>query len=305
ETPKPKPAEPKPVIDLIPKPAFAPPRDENEAPTVGEAQAPAPQPEESLAPPAPEPAQSEKLAVEQQSPSAAKAGLDVAPEAQNEKKAEVAAGEENPEKKKKEGEAAASGDDQFDSNPFGPSPSRMALPAVDLPEGVKEQGGGKSGVVAIFCPEQFKNKDKAAECAGRTQILSGWKPGSSGEDWSKAIALLKADRAAGKSGSDIEKVVGPEAARRIKDAENVKGLTDFRRNADKTPGAPNEDNLTAGWGRPNIGPQPFNPNWTLRDDPLVTNKDVSKLGKDLDAANAAKKATSSPDDDADKKKKPK
>ncbi len=77
---------------------------------------------------------------------------------------------------------------------------RSLLPLVDLPtiEGVEGNENtplgafaGASGVVAIFCKEQFENPDKIAECAGRVQILSGWRPGDSGEDYSKAVEYLR------------------------------------------------------------------------------------------------------------------
>ncbi|MBI1366950.1 MAG: hypothetical protein GC153_13465 [Alphaproteobacteria bacterium] len=296
--PKPEPEKTKPLIDLTPKPVFAPPADEIAAPTTGAPAAPAAAPEPLEIRPAPAAAQSpteteRPLSEPEPQPDIA-SGLDVAPDIKDEKQADAAAGEEEAQKKK--APPAPSGDDQFDANPFGPSPSRLALPKVDLPEGEKSDGGGKSGVVAIFCPEQFKNKDKAAECAGRTQILSGWKPGSSGEDWSQAISVLKAERAAGKTGPDLDKVVGPDVARRMLDDQRARALEDPRRGLADSPAVPSDSNLTGGWGRPDIGPKPLQPNWTLREDPLVTDKDVRKLGKALDAANAAKQAAPEAED---------
>ncbi len=98
--------------------------------------------------------------------------------------------------------AIVTGDDAFDVEPvFGSRAGRLAgarsrLPIVELPQ-IEGQGSapgavaGASGVVAIFCEEQFSDPNKIAECAGRVQILSGWRPGDSGEDYSRAVELIR------------------------------------------------------------------------------------------------------------------
>lgn len=100
--------------------------------------------------------------------------------------------------------SAVSGDDAFDEEPvFGSRAGRIAglprrrLPLVELPEIAGQTSGaagalaGANGIVAIFCEEQFTDSNKIAECAGRVQILSGWQPGDSGEDYSRAISLIR------------------------------------------------------------------------------------------------------------------
>jgi hypothetical protein len=176
----------------------------------------------------------------------------------------------------------ATGDDAFDQAPAYATP-RFSLPKVDLPQGAKA-APGTSGVVAVFCPEEFKNKDKAAECAGRTDIRSGWRPGASGEDFSKAAKVLQQRRQEGDfSGDGV--TYGPAIAREADEARRRRDLEDFR----KSQGSVNDlgTNQTqdpAAATRPNIGPADFEPSWTKREDPLVDQKDVDKLKRDLEQA---------------------
>lgn len=178
--------------------------------------------------------------------------------------------------------AAPSGDDSFDEEPVF-SGRRFNLPAVDLPKGDTPVRPGSSGVMAIFCPEEFADKDKAAECAGRTEIRSGWRPGASGEDFSKAAAILKQRRQEGDF-SDDDVRYGSELARAANDRARQDDIEDFRRGqADdlaKTGIASDPASAT----RPDLVPPGAEPSWTRRDDPLVDGKDVEKLRKELEEA---------------------
>ncbi|MGE0407916.1 MAG: hypothetical protein AB7P23_01490 [Amphiplicatus sp.] len=287
---EPEPAPP--PIDLTPDPVFAPPSEKEDAPFIPEPQAPAPPPDEPFVITEPPPQAEERpsqTAAEETPPL-------VEPEPANE--AEPARAEEKEEDAElpdalAEAPAAAeapTGDDAFDEEPvFG---SRRPLPAVNLPEGQAAADPGASGVVAIFCPEYFTDKDKAAECAGRTEIRSGWRPGS-GEDWSEAIRLLKQERAHGAGGTDPGMIYGQEAGRALQDAQKLRDLKDFRRSMDdlNDPAGAAGGNLTNTLGQPNIGPAEFNPSWTLKDDPDVSRKDLRKLEKALEDA---EKETSAP-----------
>jgi len=172
------------------------------------------------------------------------------------------------------------GDDRFDEEPVFTG-RRFGLPAVDLPKGDTPVKPGSSGVMAIFCPEEFEDKEKAAECAGRTEIRSGWKPGASGEDFSKAAAILKQRREDGDF-SDDAVTFGPEIARQASERARQDDLVDSRRGqagastaAGKAPEPVTATDL--------LGPGQ-EPSWTLREDPLVDQKDVEKLRKELDEA---------------------
>lgn len=179
-------------------------------------------------------------------------------------------------------EPAISGDDMFDEAPALGTP-RFALPTVNLPEGNAAITPGSSGVVAIFCDEQFDDKEKAAECAGRTEIRSGWRPGASGEDWSEAARLLKQERTAGRDGVDPSAIYGTAAGRSIEDARRAQDLTDFRRSQDglNDPAGVAAGNLNRTLGQPDIGPDAFEPSWTLREDPDLTQKDLDELEDQL------------------------
>ncbi len=191
---------------------------------------------------------------------------------------------------------APSGDDMFDEEPvFGRRTfilPQVALPTVDaegkpLPEGVAAILPGDSGVVAIFCPEQFSNEDKQKECAGRTEIRSGWRPGASGEDWSRATELLKRDRKDGVTGPTIGPVAAEIESRRQEDL--LRDLRDPRRSDAGVNNLPDagDDNLMRGveGNRPAIGPGAFEPSWTLRDRPEdISKKDLEELERRIKEA---------------------
>ncbi len=309
--PEPEP-EPEPILDLTREPVFAPPEEEAEMPII-EAPELTDLPLEPVAPEEPAaPAEPAPPEVAEQTPAAEAPPLvqkepeiagapDIAPP-------EIDVAEEGDEDEDKDKEEAAeapapepaiveapTGDDAFDEAPVFPG-SRAALPDVDLPEGEVAAQPGQSGIVAIFCPKEFKNKDKAAECAGRTDIRSGWRPGS-GEDWSEAIRLLKKDQVAGRTGASPQAVLGPERGQAIEDAETAAALRDFRRTVGRgvnDPAGQSAGNLENTLGQPETGPADPEPTWTLREDPSVTQKDVKKLKEALEEAEAQKNPN--PDD---------
>jgi len=178
---------------------------------------------------------------------------------------------------------APAGDDMFDEEPVFTG-RRFALPPVDLPKGDASAAPGTSGVVAIYCPEEFTDKEKIAECAGRPEIRSGWRPGSSGEDFSKAAAILKERRKHGDF-SDDAVTFGPEIARQIEQRRRVEDLEDFRK--DQNLGDVNIADDPAAGTRPQLIDPISQPSWTRRDDSLVDKKDVEKLRRDLEEAEKA------------------
>lgn len=294
--PEPEP-EPEPKIDLTVRDSFAPPAEEEEAPFVAE----------------PEEAPSEDLALPQEATPAEEAPGEQAPAAEAEPLVEPSPqtpqdfevterGEDEDDEKKDEeqaapaepepapvAQAAPSGDDMFDEAPRFGRP-RMPLPSVDLPEGQAAITPGQSGVVAIFCPEEFKDKEKAAECAGRTEIRSGWRPGVGKEDWSEAVRLLKKDREAGRAGASPSDIYGAKVGGAMEDAAAVEALKDFRKTQAPlaNPAGEASGNLNRTLGQPDIGPKTPEPSWTLRDDPLVTRKDAEKLREALEEAEKKK-----------------
>ncbi|MEM6536700.1 MAG: hypothetical protein AAF668_03105 [Pseudomonadota bacterium] len=197
-----------------------------------------------------------------------------------------------------EADGAVTGDDAFDEDPL--SGRRYGLPAVDLPNvglGASPNGAaaalpGESGVVAIFCPEEFRNNpEKAKECAGRPEIRSGWRPGSSGEDFSGAARLLGEQRRGGFAGDDIGGRFSNRRSIEAVESAQEKALNDFRRSQ----GSINDLGTTVGdFGnnaasdRPNIGPAPVEPSWSRRDDPNLSAEDLEKLRKELDRAELEK-----------------
>lgn len=282
EPPEPEPA---PAVEPEPAPVFAPPSEEGEAPLIPESEAAAP---EDLGPAtieeeAPPVTVEEDLQTPaQEAPPLVKEIAEPEPELEGEKaKPEEEAAPEI-------AEPEPAGDDQFDEEPEFGRP-RLPLPAVNLPEGQAAINPGSSGVIAIFCDRQFKNKDKAAECAGRTDIRSGWRPGASGEDWSEAARLLQRDRAAGKGGADPAAIYGESAGRRLEDERRAGELRASRPGIDiNDPAGAASSNVDATLGQPNVGPKDFAPSWTLPEDPEVTQKDLKKLEKDLDEAEKKK-----------------
>lgn len=303
EEPQPEP-EPEPELNLDLEPQFAPPSDAPE-PLIPD---PAPAAEDDLALPAPEEEpqapedEAEQPLITVEEDSAPEPGLDEIvgdEEADGDDPAlEEDSGEEpevEPEEEPEPVETveAPTGDDMFDEEPvFGRRTfvlPQVALPQVDmtdapLPDGAAAILPGTSGVVAIFCPEHFSDEDKQKECAGRTEIRSGWRPGASGEDWSRATELLKRDRERGITGP----TAGPafETRRDAIDYGQVEALRDFRRGDPGLNNLPDagDDNLMRGveGNRPNIGPAPFEPSWTLRDLPEgMTQKELDELERQL------------------------
>jgi hypothetical protein len=287
-------------LNLELEPQFAPPADAPE-PLIPD---PAPAAEDDLSLPEPEEAplapveDAEQPLITVEEEAAQEPGLEeVLGDDQTEGEDETLASEqiEEPEAEPEFAETpeAPSGDDMFDEEPvFGRRTflaPQVALPQVDLsgtplPEGAAALLPGDSGVVAILCPEQFTNEDKQAECAGRRQIRSGWRPGASGEDWSRATELLKRDRERGISGP----TAGPafETRRDAIDYGQVESLRDFRRNDAGVNNLPDagDDNLNRGveGNRPAIGPKEFEPSWTLRDLPEgMTQKELEELERQL------------------------
>jgi hypothetical protein len=304
EAPKPPELEPDAVrpIDLTPTPQFTRPSADETAPFAGEA---APQLSEELVLPRPgEDAEPPSPGVDAlQSPAEeAPPLLDVQPRTDpgaDARAAEAGDGTDD-DKKNEDGELIAgvgaeqappapANDDAFDESPRFIKP-RAPLPSVDLPEGRAAAAPGKSGVVAIFCPEEFQNKEKAAECAGRTEIRSGWRPGASGENWSEAIRLLKKEGQGGQAATDPAAIYGPQQARALKDAAAAEALSDPRRSVGPLNDLPGQSsgNLDRTLSRPDIGPREIEPSWTLRDDPNVSRKDVERLRRDLEEAEKRK-----------------
>ena len=193
-------------------------------------------------------------------------------------------------------EEQVTGDDQFDNDDAYDFSSRfiqprqaLPLPSVDLPEGETAAIPGQSGVVAIFCPEEFSDEDKQKECAGRTEIRSGWRPGASGESWDEAVRLLKRERREGGVGNTPAIVLPPAVARRQEDIERGRELSDFRRSQDGVNNLPQEsDNLGQALGRPDIGPEAFEPSWATREDPIFDQSDIDDLEEALEEAEKKK-----------------
>jgi len=305
--PKPKPPEPEPEktpapepppLDLTRAPDFSRPSDIENAPFIPDQPAPdaAPTPQERPG----------EIDVEgEQAPADAAAPLvSIEPEARQARAEEDAGDEKKDEKEEGAGERAAgereardqaplaetrkaapekpAGDDLFDEEPVF-SGRRFTLPQVDLPKGDAPSRPGSSGVMAIFCPEEFKDKDKAAECAGRTEIRSGWRPGASGEDFSKAASILKQQREQGDFSDDSVRY-GTDLARAANQRARQADIEDFRKGQAEDLGKTGIASDPAAGLRPDLAPAAPEPGWTRRDDPLVNKKDVEKLRRDLEEA---------------------
>ncbi len=314
EEPEPEPApepepeieqpEPEPQLDLELEPQFAPETAAPE-PLIPD---PAPAAEDDLALPEPLPAEEEQAPepeadeplVSVEPESQPRAGLeDIRGDDETDGEDETTAdqGEEEETEEPAEPEEppvaeAPSGDDMFDEEPvFGRRSfvlPQVALPSMALPEGALPEGEaaiapGSSGVVAIFCPEHFTDEEKQKECAGRPEIRSGWRPGASGEDWSRATELLKRDRDQGVAGPSAGPVY--ETLQRRRDFERVEELRDFRRSQDDVNNLPDagDDNIMRGveGNRPNVGPAPFEPSWTLRENGELSQKEIEELKKQI------------------------
>ena len=280
DEPEPEP-DPEPAIDLTPDTVFAPPAEEV-GPFVPETE---PATVRETAPGAPDAGDAaEEAADDEQSPAeddaplveeeARETGVEFAEEDAADEDGELVAGEDvnslaPPVEIGDDDEIT--GDDAFDNQSRFIKPRvALPLPNVDLPEGETPALPGESGVVAIFCPEEFQNEDKQQECAGRTEIRSGWRPGSSGEDWSEATRLLKQQRREGgvANGPAPAQVVPPAVARRLEDERRARELSDFRRSAeDVNDLSRSGDTLDDTFVRPDIGPpgvEPSGPSATTR-----------------------------------------
>lgn len=314
---EPLPARERPPLKLDLEPKFA--RPEDVAPSIPEPDIPAPvaEPDLSVAPkPADRGAQTPAETPEPLVEPGAQKAEDAAAEALKQADAKRLADEEAARKAaelKAETDAAAKapalapqGDDAFDEAPtLGP---KAAVPKIELPPGASPGAPGSSGVVAIYCPKQFKtNKDKAEECAGRTEIRSGWRPGKSGEDWSKAVELLKKERAAGKFGDDqtvkfttpgLRKLEGDLKARDAAPAIIPHGPSPspIAGGTIATPGGDSLNGSFSGAGAVGGG---VGPPSVRTDHGPVSQKEIRKLEKALDDA---EKAKSGGGDDAPKKK---
>lgn len=314
--PEPEP-EPEPVIDFLPEPVFAPPSDVEDQPFVPERPAAEDDPTLRLSPDAPardgadpdvreQPGQQTPdeeapplVEPERATPGPAgdnAAAGDGARRPGEDQPAEAPAEDEETEvgeTRAGEEEAAPEAENpgaQFDVEPVFRG-GRFVLPSVDLPAGAPATTPGTSGVVGIFCPEEFSDADKAAECAGRTEIRSGWRPGTSGERWDEAIRLLKKDKAGGDfDGQGGAAVFGPEIARRLEQRRREEALEDFRR-ADPTISDPDfEGSLAPAGGRPDLVPAPPEPTWSRPNDPDLTQKDLDRLKRELEEAERAKQS---------------
>lgn len=294
DAPEPEP----PPLNLTPEPEFTRPSEIENAPLIPDEPAPAAAAPEQEERPGDIVVEGEQTPAEDADPL-----LSVEPEAR-EARAEEDAGDEQEDDEEGAGERAAgelenreqapvaetqapdpaktAGDDSFDEEPVF-SGRRFTLPQVDLPKGDTPVKPGSSGVMAIFCPEEFTDKDKAAECAGRTEIRSGWRPGASGEDFSKAAAILRQKREGGDfSGDDVR--YGTDLARAANDRARQNDIEDFRRGQAEDLNNTGLASDPAAANRPDLTPPGAEPSWTRRDDPLVNEKDVEKLRKDLEEA---------------------
>ena len=86
--------------------------------------------------------------------------------------------------------------------------------------------------------------------------------------------------------SDDAVTFGPEIARQIEQRRKIEDLEDFRKKQDL--GNVGIANDPAAGTRPNLVPPSAEPSWTRRDDPLVDQKDVDKLRKELEEAEKKK-----------------
>lgn len=282
------PAESEPELNLdLSEPQFAPPADSLE-PLIPD---PALAAEDDLSLPAPE-KEPQTAAEEDPDPlisvepeARQEAGLEDIPGDEDSDGEDAAGTEDETDEEERRAEEPPQNDDMFDEEPVF-SGRHFVMPRVELPQGEAPAVAGSSGVVAIFCPEQFSNEDKAKECAGRRELRSGWRPGDSGEDWTRATALLKGARERGEFGPSI----GPTAREleRARDERLIRDVTDPRRSQDSVNNLPDagDDNIMRGveGNRPSIGPAPFEPGWTRRDQGELTQKELDEIKKAMEEA---------------------
>ncbi len=177
-----------------------------------------------------------------------------------------------------------------------------ALPEIDLPE---VGASGSSGVVAIFCPDVFDDPEKAAECAGRPEIRSGWT--KTNEDWTDITASLRrgginlpvaksnydgpawraplAENEQYYEPTDKGLIIGRDAARTLADARGYQQLKKASFGTEQT------TNLI-GQSLGNLGGEvqcftsacdEWQPSWTLRDDPNINTDTIDRIIREGDS----------------------
>jgi hypothetical protein len=172
----------------------------------------------------------------------------------------------------------------------------FALPEVALPEG---EGGGPSGVVAIFCPDLFDDPDKAAECAGR-DVRSGWE--RTDEDWSGIVQALRrggvnvpdspaygpdwreplAPNETYYEPQDLAAIVGAKRARQIELARKGRWLKEGQEGTFQRTNPVTQSNSNFGIGTPYFL-ESWQPTWSQREDPSVSTQDLEELKEYYDS----------------------
>lgn len=155
------------------------------------------------------------------------------------------------------------------------TPTATALPTLK-PERKTQRSTKEGGIVAIYCPDAFENADKAAECAGRVQIRSGWTPPASlREDWGRIAKELRRQVV---RAPELGVILGPEEAERVIEERRVRELFDARRGvAREMPTGADDAWRRSGGVVPDIGPPPVEPSWTLRAEPTLTDRQIREL----------------------------
>ncbi|MCI5046059.1 MAG: hypothetical protein MRY59_01055 [Aquisalinus sp.] len=176
---------------------------------------------------------------------------------------------------------------------------QSALPEVSLPD---VGGGGSSGVVAIFCPDEFEDRDKIEECAGR-EVLSGWT--RTNEDWSGITSALRRggvnvpDEAAqygpgwrGELGEneayyerrDLGLVIGREAARRLEQQRGYQQLKQASVGTESTTDATAQSLDNLGGAVPcYVDDCNWEPSWTITQDPNIDTDTVERIMREGDS----------------------
>lgn len=164
--------------------------------------------------------------------------------------------------------------------------------AVDVPE--RGGAGGPSGVIAIYCLKEFVDAEKAAECAGRPEIRSGWVKGA--QDWSDITAALRrgggptqpeigapyrrplADNERYYQSEDGRYIIGASAAHRLERERKAAWLGDETRGvmAVMDSSSQSMSNLS-GAEVTNYITNQWEPSWTLREDPDIDLADIERL----------------------------
>ncbi|WP_306253352.1 hypothetical protein [Parvularcula sp. IMCC14364] len=176
---------------------------------------------------------------------------------------------------------------------------QSALPDVSLPD---VGGDGSSGVVAIFCPEQFDNRDKAEECAGR-EILSGWTRTT--EDWSGITSALRRGGVSvpdetGQYGPgwrgalaeneeyyerrDLGLIIGRDAARRLEQQRGYEQLKQASVGTEATTDATAQSLDNLGAAVPcYVDDCNWEPSWTITQDPNIDTDTVERIMREGDS----------------------